>query len=91
MIPVIVGDSLRAAKLSAMLLAAGVNVQPMVAPAVPNDGARLRFFVASTHTEDELETTVRVLVETIRELDTSDSSLLRPASPRHDVPSAVSA
>jgi 8-amino-7-oxononanoate synthase len=90
-IPVIVGDSLRAAKLSAMLLAAGVNVQPMVAPAVPNDGARLRFFVASTHTEAELETTVRILVEMIHELDASDTSLLRPASPRHDVPSAVSA
>jgi 7-keto-8-aminopelargonate synthetase-like enzyme len=90
-IPVIVGDSLRAAKLSAMLLAAGVNVQPMVAPAVPNDGARLRFFVASTHTEDELETTVRILVETIQELDASSARIVRPASPRHDVPSAVSA
>ena len=68
-IPVIVGDSLRAAKLSAMLLAAGVNVQPMVAPAVPNDRARLRFFVASTHTEAEIERTVRLVVEAMRTLD----------------------
>jgi 8-amino-7-oxononanoate synthase len=88
---VIVGDSLRAAKLSAMLLAAGVNVQPMVAPAVPNDGARLRFFVACTHTEDELETTVRILVEMIRELDAPDTSRLHLSVPRRDVPSAVSA
>ncbi|HKH93447.1 MAG TPA: aminotransferase class I/II-fold pyridoxal phosphate-dependent enzyme [Gemmatimonadaceae bacterium] len=70
-IPVIVGDSLRAAKLSAMLLAAGVNVQPMVAPAVPNNFARLRFFVACTHTEDELDTTVRSLVESLKELGAS--------------------
>jgi 8-amino-7-oxononanoate synthase len=70
-IPVIVGDSLRAAKLSAMLLAAGVNVQPMVAPAVPNDRARLRFFVASTHTEAEIDTTVRHIVEAMRTLDRS--------------------
>jgi 8-amino-7-oxononanoate synthase len=68
-IPVIVGDSLRAAKLSAMLLAAGVNVQPMVAPAVPNDRARLRFFVASTHTEAEIDTTVRLVVEAMRTLE----------------------
>jgi 7-keto-8-aminopelargonate synthetase-like enzyme len=67
-IPVIVGDSLRAAKLSAMLLASGVNVQPMVAPAVPNDRARLRFFVASTHTEAEIDTTVRLVVEAMRAL-----------------------
>jgi 8-amino-7-oxononanoate synthase len=67
-IPVIVGDSLRAAKLSAILLEAGVNVQPMVAPAVPNDRARLRFFVASTHTDAEIDATVRLLVEAIRAL-----------------------
>lgn len=71
-IPVIVGDSLRAAKLAAMLLATGVNVQPMVAPAVPNDRARLRFFVASTHSEDELETTVQLVVRALRELEHSE-------------------
>src|SRR6476659_3202768 len=75
--PVIVGDSLRAAKLSAMLLAAGVNVQPMVAPAVPNDRARLRFFVASTHTESEIDTTVRLVVDAMRELERADGERAR--------------
>jgi 8-amino-7-oxononanoate synthase len=73
-VPVIVGDSLRAAKLSAMLLAAGVNVQPMVAPAVPNDRARLRFFVASTHTDAEIDTTVQLVVDAMRELDRADGA-----------------
>jgi len=68
-IPVIVGDSLRATRLAAMLLAAGVNVQPMVAPAVANRAARLRFFVASTHTEQELSQTVRLLVAAMQQLD----------------------
>lgn len=72
-IPILVGDSLRAAKLSSMLLAAGVNVQPMVAPAVPNDRARLRFFVASTHTEAELDATVRLVVEAMRDLANDDA------------------
>jgi 8-amino-7-oxononanoate synthase len=57
-VPVIVGDSLRAAKLSAMLFDAGINVQPMVAPSVPDDQARLRFFVACTHSEEQLRTAV---------------------------------
>jgi len=72
-IPIIVGDSLRAAKLSAMLLAAGVNVQPMVAPAVPNDRARLRFFVASTHTDAEIDATVQLVVDAMRQLERADA------------------
>jgi 8-amino-7-oxononanoate synthase len=72
-IPVIVGDSLRAARLSAMMLDAGVNVQPMVTPAVPNERARLRFFVASTHTERELDTTVRLLASAMRRLEALES------------------
>jgi 7-keto-8-aminopelargonate synthetase-like enzyme len=78
-IPVIVGDSMRAAKLSAMLLAAGVNVQPMVAPAVPNDRARLRFFVASTHTEAEIDSTVRLVVDAMRALERADGEDARDA------------
>ena len=77
-IPVIVGDSLRATRLAAMLLAAGVNVQPMVAPAVANRAARLRFFVASTHTEQELSQTVHLLVAAMQELDADPAASERP-------------
>jgi 8-amino-7-oxononanoate synthase len=68
-VPVIVGDSLRAARLSEMLFEAGINVQPMVAPSVPNDQARLRFFIATTHTERDLDCAVEVLVRALRDLD----------------------
>ena len=53
-IPVAIGDSTRAARLSAMLLDAGFDVQPMIEPAVPANGARLRFFVTAQHTNDDL-------------------------------------
>ena len=70
-VPVIVGESLRAARLSAMLFEAGINVQPMVAPSVADDQARLRFFVASTHTEEQLrvavEATKRALADMARQ------------------------
>jgi 8-amino-7-oxononanoate synthase len=69
-IPVIVGDSLRAARLSALLFADGINVQPMVAPAVPEDQARLRFFIAATHTDEELRTAVQAVVRALRATDT---------------------
>ena len=70
-IPVIVGESLRAAQLSALLFQAGINVQPMVAPSVPDDQARVRFFVAATHTEDELRTAVHAVERALRSMTVS--------------------
>jgi hypothetical protein len=58
-----------------------VNVQPMVAPAVPNDRARLRFFVASTHTEAEIDDTVRLVVDAMRTLDRADYDGARDSEP----------
>lgn len=57
-IPIIMGDSVRAVRLSQQLLHRGINVQPMVAPAVSESGARLRFFIASTHTEQHIRSAV---------------------------------
>jgi 8-amino-7-oxononanoate synthase len=53
-IPAITGNSLHALLLSQKLIEDGINVQPIVYPAVPEDAARLRFFLSSTHTDEEL-------------------------------------
>ena len=68
-VPVIVGDSLRAVRLCELLFAAGVNVQPMVAPSVPEDQARLRFFISAEHTEHDLDSAVRAVVSAMAALD----------------------
>ena len=80
-IPVIVGDSLRAARLSAMLFDDGVNVQPMVAPSVPEDQARLRFFVACTHTDNQLRRAVEATRRALAEL----------SGPRESTPERITA
>lgn len=65
-IPAIVGSSLRAARLSSKLFDHGINVQPILYPAVPEKLARLRFFVSCEHSEEDL----RYAVETLQaELD----------------------
>ena len=56
--PVLVGDSLRAAKLCEVLLNEGINVAPIIYPAVPMQSARLRFFMTSGHTEAQITTAV---------------------------------
>jgi 8-amino-7-oxononanoate synthase len=65
-LPVMIGDSLRAAKLADVLLSCGFNVMPIVYPAVPMQSARLRFFLSSEHTRDQIDLAVAT---TKRELD----------------------
>ncbi|KSV88823.1 hypothetical protein N184_07890 [Sinorhizobium sp. GL28] len=67
-VPVIVGDSLRAVQLSNDLLAEGVNALPIIHPAVPEGLARLRFFITSDHTEEQIRRTVTLTAERLTDL-----------------------
>ncbi|WP_280214940.1 type I polyketide synthase [Nocardia cyriacigeorgica] len=62
-IPCIVGDSLKTLKLSNALLRRGINVNPILYPAVPEDLARLRFFVTACHSEQQIREAVAILAE----------------------------
>lgn len=64
-IPAITGSSIRAARLSAALFDRGINVQPILYPAVPEKSARLRFFVSCQHTEAQIRQTVQAAAEEI--------------------------
>jgi 8-amino-7-oxononanoate synthase len=60
---VIVGDSIDTVRIAERLLARGLNVLPIIYPAVPLKTARLRFFITSEHTEAH----IRNAVQTMRE------------------------
>lgn len=68
-LPVIVGDSLKAAVLSNLMLERGVNVLPIIHPAVPNKAARLRFFVTAAHTREQIDATLAILQEELPNTD----------------------
>jgi 8-amino-7-oxononanoate synthase len=68
-IPVILGDSMHCLRLSQALNARGVNVQPIVHPAVEERAARLRFFITSSHTEEQIRYTVAALAEELAKID----------------------
>ena len=53
-VPIITGSSLKASKLAQILFNDGINVQPIIYPAVEEKAARLRFFICSRHTEEQL-------------------------------------
>jgi 8-amino-7-oxononanoate synthase len=65
-IPAICGSSLRAARLSEALFDRGINVQPILYPAVEEKAARLRFFVSSEHSEDDVRSAVSALADAMR-------------------------
>ncbi|MGL4966740.1 MAG: aminotransferase class I/II-fold pyridoxal phosphate-dependent enzyme [Inquilinus sp.] len=62
-IPIILGDSLQAVLLSNRLLERGVNVSPIVHPAVPEKSARLRCFVTAEHSRDQIDRAVAIIAE----------------------------
>jgi 8-amino-7-oxononanoate synthase len=67
-VPVITGSSIRAARLSAALFRRGINAQPILAPAVPEEAARVRFFLTSEHAEAEIDHAVDAVAEALAEV-----------------------
>lgn len=77
-IPVMVGDSIKAAMLSRAMMEAGINVLPILFPAVPEGSARLRFFINYDHTEEQLDhaaTQTAKALQTILDLGIDISSI----------------
>ena len=54
--------------LSQRLKQQGINVQPIVYPAVADDAARLRFFLSSTHSAEQLVHTAERVAVTLAEI-----------------------
>jgi 8-amino-7-oxononanoate synthase/acyl carrier protein len=67
-IPVITGNSMVALRLSHRMFGDGVNVQPILYPAVDESAARLRFFMTSVHSEDQIRYTIDRLVYHLEDL-----------------------
>ena len=79
-IPVIVGDSLKALSLSQALFRQGIDVLPMVYPAVPDNSARLRFFVNCTHTPEQIRFTLDAVASELEALQQEGNRKQRAAS-----------
>jgi 8-amino-7-oxononanoate synthase len=62
-IPIIVGNSLHALQLSQRLFERGINVQPILYPAVEEKAARLRFFITACHSDEQIDSTVDAVAE----------------------------
>ncbi len=78
-VPVILGNSINSLKLSRALFARGINVQPILYPAVEERAARLRFFITSRHTPDQIRRTIAIMREELVKIDPAFGRLAAPA------------
>jgi 8-amino-7-oxononanoate synthase len=60
-IPAITASSITAARLSQELAERGISAQPILYPAVPENAARVRFFISADHSEKDIESSVGIL------------------------------
>lgn len=74
-VPVMVRDSLKATVLAARLGKEGVNVLPIIFPAVPEKSARLRYFITSEHTKEHIDFAVETLTRITSDFDSNPVSI----------------
>jgi 7-keto-8-aminopelargonate synthetase-like enzyme len=67
-VPVIVGNSVKCLRLARALFDRGINVQPILPPAVPEHCARLRFFITMNHSEQDIRGAVSAISEELARL-----------------------
>lgn len=68
-VPIILGNSINSLRLSRALFTRGISVQPILYPAVEERAARLRFFITSSHTSDQIRKTIAALQEELARID----------------------
>ena len=76
-VPAIIGNSVLCLQLTDRSTR-GINVQPILYPAVEEKAARLRFFLTCEHTDDQLATTADLLAKEIARLGQNDARTGRP-------------
>jgi glycine C-acetyltransferase len=80
-VPVMIGDAGRAARLAELLLAKGVYVVGFSYPVVPIGKARIRTQVCAAHTKEELEFAANAFAQARDELDSAEKGKAAKAGP----------
>ncbi|MFC1759648.1 aminotransferase class I/II-fold pyridoxal phosphate-dependent enzyme, partial [Planctomycetota bacterium] len=79
-VPVITGSSIVALQLSSRLFDRGINVQPILYPAVEDSAARLRFFITSSHTEEQIRLTVDAVADELAAIQSDNRAKDTPTA-----------
>ena len=67
-IPLFIGDDIKALKLTQILLADGIFINPVVSPAVPKEDSLIRYSLMATHTKEQVEISIEKITKAARKL-----------------------
>ncbi|MDR0661196.1 MAG: aminotransferase class I/II-fold pyridoxal phosphate-dependent enzyme [Prevotellaceae bacterium] len=68
-IPILVRDNLKTFMYTKLLLEEGLFVNPVVAPAVPEDSTLIRFSLMATHTKEQVDFAIDKLIQVGKKLE----------------------
>ena len=74
--PVIIGDSLQTVLLAERLVQQGIAAVPIIPPGVPEQSARLRYFISAGHDVKDVVRAAKLTCELLHDLRASNVSLL---------------
>ncbi len=72
-IPILTRSSLLALRLSQGVFERGINAQPILHPAVPENETRVRIFMTAIHTEKQIRESVEIIAEEWRKISDNQS------------------
>ena len=73
-IPLFIRDDIKALKLTQILLADGVFVNPVVSPAVPKEDCLIRYSLMATHTKEQVEISIEKITKAAKKLGILNNS-----------------
>ena len=73
-VPIIIGNSIQTLAASHQLFLRGINAHPILHPAVEERHARIRFFLTTLHSREQIKITVETLAEILKELQDQEQT-----------------
>ncbi len=67
-IPLFIGDDIKALTLTKILLEDGVFINPVVSPAVPKENSLIRYSLMATHTKEQVDISVEKIYKAAKKL-----------------------
>ncbi len=67
-IPLFIGDDIKALKLTQILIADGIFINPVVSPAVPKEDSLIRYSLMATHTKEQVDISIEKITKAARKL-----------------------
>ena len=75
-IPLFIGDDVKALQLTMQLIKDGVFVNPVVSPAVPKEDSLIRYSLMATHTKEQVDISIEKITKAAKRLGILDSNLI---------------